>query len=300
MSTTLAKPVPRPWRRVLRFSVRAMIGVVLVVGCLLGWIVRSAHIQREAVAAIEAVGGNVEYDWDDRTPFTLESQPPPVPRWLVDFLGVHYFGHISGVTLSPNATDTVFAQIGQLTKLKRLTAMRSSVSDAGLTHLDGLTELLSLDLGRTRVSDAGLVHLKALRRLSKLDLGDTQVTDTGLTHLARLGNLSVLNLAGTKVTDTGLVHLKGLNSLSELDLASTLVTDAGLSHLSGLSNLAELDLSYTKVTEKGLVHLTGLKELWRLAAFGTPITDARINELRLAPPKRCVHGIPRRDRGHAE
>ena len=55
--TDQAKPVSRPWRRFLRFSVRGMIVLVLVIGGWLGWIVRSARIQREAVAAIEKSAG---------------------------------------------------------------------------------------------------------------------------------------------------------------------------------------------------------------------------------------------------
>jgi hypothetical protein len=54
-----AGPVSRPWRRYLRFSVRGLIVVVLLMGAWLGSIVRSARIQREAVAAIRKVGGRV-------------------------------------------------------------------------------------------------------------------------------------------------------------------------------------------------------------------------------------------------
>ena len=48
-----ARPVRRPWRRSLRFSVRGLIVLVLVIGAGLGSLVRSARIQREAVAAIK-------------------------------------------------------------------------------------------------------------------------------------------------------------------------------------------------------------------------------------------------------
>ncbi len=46
------KTVARPWRRFVRLSVRGLIVLVLVIGAGLGWMVRQAHIQREAVAAI--------------------------------------------------------------------------------------------------------------------------------------------------------------------------------------------------------------------------------------------------------
>ena len=46
-----AEPASRSARRYLRMSVRGTIVLVLAVGGLLGWIVRSAAIQRDAVAA---------------------------------------------------------------------------------------------------------------------------------------------------------------------------------------------------------------------------------------------------------
>ena len=55
---------PRSFRKFLRFGVRGLIVLVLVVGAGLGWIVRQAHIQRDAVAAIKEAGGSVRYDWE--------------------------------------------------------------------------------------------------------------------------------------------------------------------------------------------------------------------------------------------
>ncbi len=68
--------VPRLSRRYLRFSVRGLIIVVLLIGGWLGWIVRGARIQREAVAAIIKERGLIEYDWE-RPPGTsyLEGDP---------------------------------------------------------------------------------------------------------------------------------------------------------------------------------------------------------------------------------
>ena len=65
--TDLDKPVSRPWRRFLRLSVRGMIGIVIVISAGLGWVVRSAHIQRDAVAAIASAGGTVKYEWEQNS-----------------------------------------------------------------------------------------------------------------------------------------------------------------------------------------------------------------------------------------
>ena len=61
LSTMPAGRASRPWRRLLRFSVRGLIVLVLSIGLGTGWLVRSARIQQEAVAAIQAAGGTVQY-----------------------------------------------------------------------------------------------------------------------------------------------------------------------------------------------------------------------------------------------
>ena len=77
-----AGPVTRPWRRFLRFSVRGVLVLVLVVAAGLGWIVRSARIQREAVAAIERAGGRVIYDFESNnvTPTPVGRLASPVSK----------------------------------------------------------------------------------------------------------------------------------------------------------------------------------------------------------------------------
>jgi hypothetical protein len=58
-------PVQSPWKcRRLRLSIRILIALVLLIGTGLGWIVRSARIQRDAVEAIVKSGGAVKYDWE--------------------------------------------------------------------------------------------------------------------------------------------------------------------------------------------------------------------------------------------
>jgi hypothetical protein len=56
-----SRAVSRPWWRHLLFSVRGLLVLVLLIGAGLGWTVRNARIQREAVAAIKSAGGGVTY-----------------------------------------------------------------------------------------------------------------------------------------------------------------------------------------------------------------------------------------------
>ena len=179
-----------PWRRFLRFSVRGLIVFVLVIGAGLGWIVREAQIQRDAVVAIKNAGGSVGYDWEyGAKGYVVGANHPWAPRWLVDLIGVDYFGHATYVGFPLHrraaATDATLAEVGRLTRLQRLDVFSSSVTDAGLAHLKGLTKLSVLLLADTQVTDAGLAHMKGLTKLNYLDLAGTQVTDAGVRELSQ-------------------------------------------------------------------------------------------------------------------
>ena len=91
--TMPAEPVLRPWRRFLRFSVRGLIVVVLVIGMGLGWIVRSARIQRDAVAELSEVK-SMSRTIGSGTTRKIDDSRPPGPGWLVAALGVDFFGHV--------------------------------------------------------------------------------------------------------------------------------------------------------------------------------------------------------------
>src|SRR5262249_8412811 len=109
------------------------------------------------------------------------SGQPWAPRWLVDFLGDDYFGHVTyvSVTLPPDEVDLVMTRLGCLTQLERLSLAHSPVGDFRLARLRGLFEIEYLDLSSTRITDDGLVNLASLRNLSTLNLRRTYVTDAG-------------------------------------------------------------------------------------------------------------------------
>ncbi len=180
-----AGPVSRPWRRFQRFSVRGLIVFVIVIGGGLGWLVRSARIQREAVAAIERNGGWVRYNSGGESENRIPRGRPWAPRWLVSRIGVDFFFHVTAVRVSSEstATDAVIAHVGRLTQLESLDLDGTSVSDAGLARLEGLTDLVVLSLCGTHVTDSGLAHLKDLTNLASLHLDFSHVTERGAIKL---------------------------------------------------------------------------------------------------------------------
>jgi hypothetical protein len=107
------KPVSYAWRRRVRFSVRGLIVTVLLIGAWAGSIVRSARIQREAVAALQKEGNHVAYNWEWSNGGSVPRGRPWVPRRLVDLLGVDYFGHVTSVWLR-DTTDAAIAHVARL------------------------------------------------------------------------------------------------------------------------------------------------------------------------------------------
>jgi hypothetical protein len=293
----LSPPQSR-WRW-LRFSLRGLILLVLIVGGGLGWIAhikRAAERQRDAVAAIRNVGGSVLYDWQLEggkvrvKPGTniISDEVPWWPKWLVDRLGPDFFGHVKQVSFrilglagSPSGEiDDAMASVGQLGGLTHLTLIGSPVTDIGLAHLRGLSDLECLMLrGCTNFSDAGLEHLEGLVRLKELFLDDAKITDAGLAHLRGMRRLESLGLDRANVTDAGLAHLEGMSRLQFLNLRGTGITDAGLARLKALTGLRSLNLERSEVTDAGLAQLNDLARLKDLWLGGPKITDAGLVQL---------------------
>jgi uncharacterized protein YjbI with pentapeptide repeats len=282
VSTVPAEPNQRPWRRYLRFSVRGLIVVVLVVGGWLGWVVRDARIQRDAVAAIEGHCW-VSYDLE------LNEKEPWAPRWIADRIGYDYFASVVEVTVFEFAPDADMEHIRRFNRLETLNLSGSGITEAGLAYLGELHDLRGLSLYNIKITEAGWKHLERLRGIERLDLSFTGTTDAGLAHAAGLSQLRELKLVETRITDRGSAHLKRLAQLRELDLSETETTGAGLADLDGLSNLSQLNLSSTQVTDAGLVHIKGLSNLEDLDLEWCEINGAGLAHLKGLSRLRKLH-----------
>ena len=287
----------------LRLSIRAMMALILLLGGGLGWVIHRARVQRLAVEAVRRTGGGVAYDFQ-RVPGKPNNNraEPNAPKWLVDRLGVDYFGDVVQVLLLPKATDAEMAHVGRLPKLRSFNATTASeITDAGAAHLAGLVDLERINLSGTkvtgaalanfrgmsqlkglsvialRISDADLAQLEGLTGLESLFLSSTQVTDAGLAHLAGLVNLKQLWLNSTQITGPGLVHLKGMTKLEGLLLDGSKLRD--LDSLPPLPALKDLRLGETSVGDAHLAALTRLPSLNSLTLRGTGITDAGLVHL---------------------
>jgi hypothetical protein len=204
-------------RRRFQFSLRALLGMVLVASLGMSWLavkLQRARNQRGAVEALREVGCNLEYDYEYpwSVGFVSAHREPPGPQWSRDLLGVDLFSDVAHVDFNvPRGC--------------------SAPTDDDLQPLRRLTELRSLDLCLTWLTDEGLEHVEGLSKLEVLDLSFTQVTDAGLERLRGLTSLRELSLVGTAVTDVGLQTLRESSTLEWLDLLGTQVTSEGIAEL---------------------------------------------------------------------
>jgi hypothetical protein len=268
---TAAPPSKR--RRRFGLSLRLLMLLVLLLGGGMGWLAYQARVQRGVVAAIEAAGGKVYYDFEweyrDLGPvrrfyMPLTPRKPSWPKWLVERVGPDYLGSVIGVEFlhspSNQADDVLMARMGRLRALEDL-------SFGGFDAKNMSYE------GQCRVTDAGLTHLLGLPRLRRLQLGDTSIKGPGLVHLSGLEGLRSLDLKKVPITDQDAKALTGLTMLEALLIESDSLTDSGMTHLAPLKQLKHLDLRASKVTATGLGLLKGWNRLEHLSLWQGGVKD---------------------------
>lgn len=207
---------PKPKLRWFQDGLRTLLVLVTLCAFACSWLgvkLQQAKRQREAVTAIEKVGGSVVYEYQfdaSGGPFDgYRVHEPLGPKWLRNVLGVDFFNSVLRVYfLNSNVTDAGLKPVRELTQVQVIHFSFTQVTDAGLEHLLGLNKLRELGLQGPNFTDAGLAHLRGLSQLQFLHLADSQVTDAGLEHLHALTKLQTLSLFSTKVTDEGVKKLQ--------------------------------------------------------------------------------------------
>jgi hypothetical protein len=151
---------------------------VLLVSIGMSWLgvkMERARRQREAVKAIEKLGGSVGYERDGW---------PSLQNSARRLFGDDFFSDVLVVTVCGEGFgDDEMNYLKRLTKLEMLGFYHAQITDAGLEHVAGLTTLTELTLEGTEITDAGVTHLERLTGLAILELSGTQVTPEGVKKL---------------------------------------------------------------------------------------------------------------------
>jgi hypothetical protein len=250
---------PKPRRRWLRFSLRFLMLLVVVVAVPLAWKVNRVRNQRLVVAEIERLNGYADYDYQRNfnVGFSASGAPePPGPTWLRDFLGVDYFAEVIHVKVSgPQVTNDTLARLLSLPHLQLLGVDSDLITDSGVANVARSKELISFGLTSKSVTVASIDHLQGLPNLRFLRCSGSQVNDSWIEHIAKLKSLKTLVLDDTGVTDEGLADLARLTKLEGLFFEDMPITDASLDQLHGMSNLKRIGLHQTQVTKEGVKRL---------------------------------------------
>jgi internalin A len=249
------RPSPQSWRRLLRLSVRSLMVLVLITGGGLGWVIHSAHVQRDAVAAIKRAGGDIAYSWQWSNGSPVFPIPKlPWPDWVRQSLGPDFLDTVTYVRLlGEKCDDDSLRAACRLPWLEELTVVNTSVTDASAEDLRQLRNLRSLDLRLNRITSRPLRHIGEMSELRELTLSmklfAIPADDEDMAFLKRLTKLERLNLWSANLNDSWLVYLERLASLKSLQLSDTAMTAEGLDHLKGLPNLtAVLTVNGTRFT----------------------------------------------------
>jgi hypothetical protein len=282
---SMTESLSKPRLRSLRFSLRFLMLLVVVLAIPMAWKVNRAQNQRRVMAELGPLHPRVLYDYQtsriNGVVTASTSAQPPGPAWLRKFLGDEYFVDIFQLMIDgPGVNDKTLALISTLPRLESVGLTNTAeISDDGLIHLAGMQSLEFLTLFSDRITGKGIAHLAGPKRLKKLWVSG-QVTDDYLQQVSKLENLELLHVYGVdQITDSGLAQVAKLTKLRSLNLGDggwfdsgvqdcMKVTDQGLENLHALKNLKDLELNTTEASRAGVEKLRNAlpncKVLWSL------------------------------------
>lgn len=153
-----------PKRRWLRFSLRTLLIVVVLLSLALGWLAKEmvrAERQRTAVEAIREAGGWVYYDWEVKGSGShTGGQESPVPALLVKLMGEDFFSDVAGVYLDRCADDETLGGLKVFPNIIVLKIDSCPISNAGLEHIKRMTQLKRLGLYGTKLPHKDVEELR--------------------------------------------------------------------------------------------------------------------------------------------
>lgn len=256
-----------PKRHWLRFSVRGLLLLVLLVSIPLGLIGRDlirSKSEEYLVNDIQIADGYVRYD------YVYQVMPPPgtmgltiakfdehEPKghWLIrKIFAKNIYSYVTYVSLrwSPDP-NTILPRIDTLSRLENLTIPSGPLSDESI---DGILRL---------------------RHLKELELVDTQIMPEQMRRLAAIDTLETLRVSQRAATDAVLCEVEHFHSLKEIFVEDATITDRALQAFGKLNRLNCIGIDNAQgVTDKGLKYLVNLLNLETLFADDTGITDQAV------------------------
>jgi len=279
----------KPRRRWLRFSLRTLLAALTILCIWLGWQVTAARRQHEAIVAILAANGEVEFD--DKKVLTGHTQYARVnpddrevgPLWLREIFGDDFFRTVVEVRLVAD-----MAQLEKLPSIRKLSLGGQKVTSGGeprairdsdLAFLKNLGSLEELNLDYEEVEGSALANLPKPQRLKQLSLRNDPINDAGMESIGAMRNLEYLDLTGSRITDAGFENLRKLSKLKTLRIVATKISDAGFKYVAS-NDIEMLEAYQTQLGDDALARIGEMRHLKHLSVDQSRITDAGLRRLR--------------------
>lgn len=290
----------RPPRSRWHISVRALMVVTLVIGCLAGWLAHRIRTQRQAIAALNAQGARITLTHQK---WTESSRPyggsahfdaePPGPRWLRRWIGDELFQSVGAVEMTGTQGNDI-TPLAACDRLEYIELFLMPVPEGGFAVLHNLRHLKTVVVEGPAVTDSALADLARVESIEDLKICRSDASPKGWGHLADLRNLKTLQFNQARLDGATFERWsRGMPRLEQLDVGlqdGVSIGDAELIALARINSLLHLGINGARVTDAAMPAVARMPHLVYLALFTSPhLTDAGIAQLARSPSLERIH-----------
>lgn len=285
----------KPRRRWLRFGMRGLLGLVLVVALLLGWLTRplfQARYEQATARQIEEAGGTVR--WEDPlllNPFLIPSpEPTTYQHAMGSFFGKEVLARIQRVYLPTAEHESILRRLPELEQLHYLSLEGGTISDASIDAVARLQSLTALVLDDTQIDSSQMERLAQLPQFDDLEISASSVTKSNLAALANCPKLVTLIISSRSFSndfgglpletdESVLDSLANLKQVTSLELIDYPIKDSALQAIGQMQSLRWLSIQgdasteLSAITREGVSPLAQLNRLESLYLYHVPLDD---------------------------
>jgi len=293
-----SEKIHRPRRRVaFRFSLRSLLIAITLLCVGLSWWMYRARRQAAAVKGIQACGGWVYYDYqhyDSKNSISDFAADSPIPKWLIEGLGVDFFHHVDVVSMvyayenggktrrdNPNVDANIASYLAGFPYLRGLFVNEQQLTNDGFREVAKLKYLEEFYFWYARdITDEGVSQLRHMPRLRSVHLSESHLSDRGLAALASSPHMAYLSLQFNDVTDEGIRSLRASKTIETLWIGGSFQHPSKISDASGpifasMPKLKVLELGASEVTLDGLKPLQNHPRLSEIILYASKADDKK-------------------------
>ncbi|PQO46275.1 hypothetical protein C5Y93_09825 [Blastopirellula marina] len=295
----------------MRFSIRGIMLLMLVICALLAFLVKDLMEAREEQAIVdrlnevwatltyvhetgenpEQLPGNALF----RTLFGDLYQARLYEAQVVGPIGeetmvlLPNLRHLEILQIGPEKlSDRSVDALARIPRLRRLSFAETEMTPKQLRRIGKSGSIRALTLDSKSSTDAHLAELQHFEKLTDVCLWQTEATDTGIESLFAIPDLkSLVIITAPNVTDQSISQLGERTNLDELVLTGIQFTDRSFTSIAHLNSLRELRIGNwagsQDITSDGIRQLRQLTGLHTLELDGLAINDRCMSAIAQLP-----------------